>query len=251
MYWTKYYGLIPTSLSLSHLNWQAGTPDSDVKTVNVTFAYSFKKDLSPISLLEFNANSYIEDEANKETPYEPNFDTNYDIKNEDGTYSRPSGVHSGVPLVGAPFIAIKSIYNEMKRNKSNFLGYGAFDDNGNEIPFSLRLKFKPVPNTDNYPVGGDPALDYKQIYRHAYSYNSQGQKQWSVLNSLIQNSVQNPSFEPSNAIVNEVNGKVTNPGTTAVYNQSQGPLNPDNLDDENNEASQDISYVDNGNNLYA
>lgn len=249
MYWTKYYGLIPTSLSLSHLNWQAGSPDSDVKTVNVTFAYSFKKDLSPISLLEFNANSYIEDEDNKETPYEPNFDTNYDIKNEDGTYSSPSGVHSGVPLVGAPFIAIRSIYDKMKRNKSNFLGYGAFDDEGNEIPFSLRLKFKPVPNTDNYPVGGDPALDYKQIYRHAYSYNSQGQKQWSVLNSLIQNSVQNPSFEPSNAIVNEVNGKVTNPGTTAVYNQSQGPMSPENLNqiDEPNETDTDLSYTDTGN----
>ena len=249
MYWTKYYGLIPTSLSLSHLNWQAGSPDSDVKTVNVTFAYSFKKDLSPISLLEFNANSYIQDEDNQETPYEPNFDTNYDIKHEDGTYSTPSGVRSGVPLVGAPFITIRSIYSEMKRNKSNFLGYGASDNEGNEIPFSLRLKFKPVPNTDNYPVGGDPALDYKQIYRHAYSYNSQGQKQWSVLNSLIQNSVQTPNTEPANSIVNEVNGKVTNPGTTAIYNQSQGPMNPENLNqiDEPNETDADLSYTDTGN----
>lgn len=249
MYWTKYYGLIPISLSLSHLNWQAGSPDSDVKTVNVTFAYSFKKDLSPISLLEFNANSYIEDEDSKETPYEPNFDTNYDIKNDDGTYSTPSGVRSGVPLVGAPFIAIRSIYNKMERNKSNFLGYGASDDEGNELPFSLRLKFKPVPNTDNYPVGGDPALDYKQIYRHAYSYNSLGQKQWSLLNSLLQNSTQNPNTEPATAIVNEVTGKVTNPGSTTIYNQSQGPVSPDDLDqfDEPDKTNTDLSYTDTGN----
>lgn len=217
MYWTKYYGLIPISLSLNHLNWQAGSSDSDAKTVSVTFAYSFKKDLSPISLLEFNANSHIDDSDGSETFAEQNFDTTFDTKNDDGTLTAPAGVRSGVPLVGAPFIAIKSIKDV--NNKSNFLGFVPMNDDGTEANFSLRLKFKPVPNTDNLGKDGDSSIDYSRIYKHGYAYNNQ-ESSYSILKSLMKDSINSPT-DPNKVTVNKTNGKVVSTNQTETTASAQ------------------------------
>ena len=54
LYWSKYYGVFPMNTGANALSWDAGTPIGDNPKLNIKFSYSFKKDLSPISLLEFN-----------------------------------------------------------------------------------------------------------------------------------------------------------------------------------------------------
>lgn len=218
LYWTKYYGLIPVSLSLNHLNWQAGSTDTDIKTVSVTFAYSFKKDLSPISLLEFNSVANIDDQTGKSTAYESNFETTFDQTLSDGRIGYPSGVHSGVPLVGAPFIAIQSV--NIQNNQSKFIGYSSVDKEGKELPFSLKLKFKPVPNTDKLgESNGESAIDYSRIYKFGYGYHNQKGTQWSLINGLIQDATKN-SGARTQSISNPVTGKVTDTGTVPQVNPS-------------------------------
>ena len=54
LYWSKYYGVFPIVSGASALSWNAGTPIGEAPNLNITFAYSYKRDMSPISLLEFN-----------------------------------------------------------------------------------------------------------------------------------------------------------------------------------------------------
>lgn len=161
LYWTKYYGIIPKSFTLSQLNYTKGEVQSAPLQITVNFAYSFKRDLSPISLLEFNKVSNINDDsANAKSVYESNFDESFDEVNPDGTVNRVAGVRSGVPLVGAPFIAIYSNKDSIKNSNSH---YGLKPDPGKD--FKLLLKFKPVPNQDNDSKTTDSTFNYANIYR--------------------------------------------------------------------------------------
>lgn len=164
LYWTKYYGVFPRSFSLEHLNYTKGAPPGEAITINVEFAYSFKKDLSPISLLEFNKVSNIKDADGSKTIFESNFNRMFDQKNSSGEIVSPAGIGSGVPLVGAPFIVIRSVRDSIKDTKS-FLGLVEEDTS----PFKLLLKFKPVPNSSNN-LGSDhkvsdSTFDYDKIYK--------------------------------------------------------------------------------------
>ena len=182
LYWTKYYGLIPKSFTLSQLNYTKGEIPNSPLQITVSFAYSFKKDLSPISLLEFNKISNIPDDMNAKSVYEPNYDTMHDIKNPDGTINFASGVRSGVPLVGAPFIAINSVRDSIVDN-GNYYGLTPTKD------FKLVLKFKPVPNPDNDQSITDSTFMYKNIYSNKiFSSNSRSnQNQNSILNRMVNN----------------------------------------------------------------
>lgn len=88
LYWSKYYGVFPTVTGSSALSWDLNNPIGDGPKLNINFAYSFKKDLSPISLLEFNhvAN------ANEDMAWVPSYDTELG--------------HCTRPYVGAPYIEI-------------------------------------------------------------------------------------------------------------------------------------------------
>lgn len=87
LYWSKYYGIFPVTSGASALGWDLGTT-GDVPKLNIQFAYSFKRDMSPISLLEFNNVSDITDDV----AWIPAYD---------------NGVNQTArPYVGSPYIEI-------------------------------------------------------------------------------------------------------------------------------------------------
>ena len=93
LYWTKYYGVFPVNTGSSALSWNNG-PDSNMEKLNIKFAYSCKKDLSPISLLEFNnvANTAGSIDKSNRISNVPSFDSNV--------------AGSSRPFVGSPYIEI-------------------------------------------------------------------------------------------------------------------------------------------------
>lgn len=56
IYWTKYYGIIPTNVPYSALSFNEGSP-IHTPEVQIQYAYSFKDDMNPLALAEFNRNS--------------------------------------------------------------------------------------------------------------------------------------------------------------------------------------------------
>jgi hypothetical protein len=99
LYWTKYYGVFPVNTGANALSWNSNNSPGDAPRLDIRFKYSFKRDLSPISLLEFNNCSglpgswdSLSRKSNK-TVYETQFNTEY--------------AHSARPYVGVPFIQMK------------------------------------------------------------------------------------------------------------------------------------------------
>lgn len=87
IFWSKYYGVFPSTVPSSQYSWGEGNVITDTK-LSVTYQFSFKEDFNPYSILEFNHNANI---SNGIT-YEP-------------TYNPELG-HSGNTWVGAPFIEV-------------------------------------------------------------------------------------------------------------------------------------------------
>lgn len=87
IFWSKYYGVFPANVPSSAYSWNAGEP---IKQTNlgITYQYSFKEDLNPSALVEFNLNSNIMD--NEKLKYE-------------ATYNPYLGT-TGYTWVGKPFI---------------------------------------------------------------------------------------------------------------------------------------------------
>ena len=113
LYWSKYYGVFPLTTGASALDWELAN-QADSPKLNIKFAYSFKKDLSPISLLEFNnvAN------ANGDMTWIPSYDVNL--------------AHCSRPFVGAPYI-------EMDLGVPNM---GSNDVNRATKRTTIKLKFR-------------------------------------------------------------------------------------------------------------
>lgn len=91
LYWTKYYGVFPVNTGVSALSWDNNTPIGDTLKLNIRFNYSYKRDLSPISLIEFNniANVSSLSDAVSENSFNVNLG------------------HSTRPFTGPPFIEMK------------------------------------------------------------------------------------------------------------------------------------------------
>jgi hypothetical protein len=89
LFWSKYYGVYPTSIPSSQYSWNAG---SFVNPENITiqYNYSWKDDFNPTALLEFNANAKIDSYQGGNLKHAPSFDT--------------SLFHMGSPIVGTPYI---------------------------------------------------------------------------------------------------------------------------------------------------
>lgn len=56
VFWTKYWGVFPTNYPSSAFSMNSGNPVS-VPEISIQYDYSFKKDMDPIILAEFNKNS--------------------------------------------------------------------------------------------------------------------------------------------------------------------------------------------------
>lgn len=115
LYWSKYYGIYPLNTGASALSWDLNNSIGETPKLNIRFGYCYKRDLSPISLLEFNhAANISEDDAISEN-----------------SFNVALG-HSSRPLVGTPFIEMK--LGDMK------LVPDSVDRNRNRS--EIRLKFR-------------------------------------------------------------------------------------------------------------
>lgn len=116
LYWSKYYGVFPTNTGASALSWDNGSPIGDTPKLNIRFSYSYKKDLSPVSLIEFNNNAKI-------------------LKASDAVSENSFNVNLGQsarPYVGAPFIELKLGDMTLKRDNVNYM----------QNRTQIRLKFR-------------------------------------------------------------------------------------------------------------
>lgn len=86
IFWSKYYGVFPTDIPSSQLTWSAGNVIKD-PSMDVQFAFSFKRDYHPYTLLEFNYNSRV---GSNSPTYAPIYD--------DKLLTASNGI------VGAPYI---------------------------------------------------------------------------------------------------------------------------------------------------
>ena len=71
LFWSKYYGVFPTNIPTTQYSWAKNTTVSNPE-LTVDFAYSFKKDFVPETIMEFNTNAGVGVEAVSD--YEPVFD---------------------------------------------------------------------------------------------------------------------------------------------------------------------------------
>lgn len=126
LYWSKYYGVFPVNTGASALSWDIGTPVGESPKLSIRFNYSFKRDMSPISLLEFNYNARIESmmDAIAESAYNVNLG------------------HTARPYVGCPFISMKLGNAELHPDDT--------DHKRNRTEIRLKFKSKtPKSLTDN------------------------------------------------------------------------------------------------------
>ena len=114
LYWSKYYGIFPTSTGVSALSWDNDTPLGSAPKLNITFAYSYKLDLNPISLVEFNYNAGIGEDMTAISSYDAGL------------------AHSARPLVATPYIEFEEAEPSITSNTTV---------SGRSIA-GLKLKFK-------------------------------------------------------------------------------------------------------------
>ena len=120
LFWSKYYGVYPSTIPSNQYSWSAGTLLSNI-TLDVKFNYSWKEDYDIAAIAEFNYNSHLEN-AIRST----NGSNTVDMV---PTYNKSLGT-AGRTWVGAPFI--ETIYE----NGGDAGSYG----NGN---MKFKLRFRP------------------------------------------------------------------------------------------------------------
>ena len=87
LFWSKYYGVYPTTIPSSQYSWESDTPLRP-NSLQISYNYSYKQDYDPSTLTEFNINAGITDSSN--IVYAPLYD--------------PKLFHIGTTWVGTPFI---------------------------------------------------------------------------------------------------------------------------------------------------
>lgn len=128
LYWTKYYGVFPISTGASALSWELGQEQGTPK-LDITFAYSYKADLTPIALEEFNYNA-----GEISGQWVPSYDIDM-----------PG---SARPLVGCPYIELVDKEPEIKAGTNH-----VYNTSQQEIE-SIKLRFQ----KDNSGVRTDRSL---------------------------------------------------------------------------------------------
>lgn len=119
LFWSKYYGVYPSTIPSNQYSWSAGTLLSHI-TLDVKFNYSWKEDYNLAAIAEFNYNSRLEDAIQS--------GSNGNSVAMVPTYNKNLGT-AGRTWVGAPFI--ETVYE----NGGDTGNYG----NGNMI-FKLRFR---------------------------------------------------------------------------------------------------------------
>lgn len=127
LYWTKYYGVFPVNTGANALSLDSINSSGESPKLNIRFKYSFKRDLSPISLLEFNRCSGIT--SSRAARYQSSFNTEYG--------------HTSRPYVGTPFIEMKI------PNAGPNLVPDSIDKTDRNTA-SLRLRFKDIPSITGF-----------------------------------------------------------------------------------------------------
>ena len=115
LYWSKYYGVYPTNTGANALSWDIGNPIGNMPKPSIKFRYAYKKDISPISLMEFNNLSLYSNDYNSLDSYDPAYN------------------HSSRAYVGSPYIELDYKLTSLVNN----------DVNRNQGRTSIRLKFLP------------------------------------------------------------------------------------------------------------
>ena len=87
LFWSKYYGVYPTSIPSSQYSWNSGS-FVNPETITIQYNYSWKEDFNPTAIVEFNANAKVT--QSMYAAYAPTFDKTL--------------FHMGDPLVGVPYI---------------------------------------------------------------------------------------------------------------------------------------------------
>ena len=144
LYWTKYFGVFPINTGASALSWDMANGIGDSQKLTINFKYSFKRDLSPISLIEFNCASGIEYMLAHDIPIvsESSFNPNYN--------------HSSRPYVGAPFVEFSFGSKEDNNDKEDVNVFGNNADMFGKDTNHIRLKFHKT---------GDSKLSDDLLYR--------------------------------------------------------------------------------------
>lgn len=136
LYWSKYYGVFPISTGAGALSWDNDSPIGNAPKLSVRFKYAWKRDLSPISLLEFNNLAKISSSPTSENSFNAQLN------------------HSARPFVGTPFI-------EMFLAEPRLVANGVESAQGRT---SLRLKFK-----RGTEING---VNDNVLYRNSLAYNN-------------------------------------------------------------------------------
>ena len=123
LYWSKYFGIFPINTGAQALSWDLTTPIGDNPKINISFRYSFKRDMSPISLIEFNSVANVLSAVS-----EPGYD--------------PELNQSGRPFVGSPFIQM-NLPDPRALSSSGGVNMGESYSRA-----SVRLKFRPIEDTN-------------------------------------------------------------------------------------------------------
>lgn len=113
IFWSKYYGIFPTTIPSNQYAW-GGSSIIENPKLDITYKFSFKEDMNPEALIEFNANSGVK----KSQKYVPIYD--------------PKLGHVGSTWVGAPYIETVT------------------DNTDPECPYTFKLRFRPADSKINY-----------------------------------------------------------------------------------------------------
>ena len=98
LFWTKYYGVFPSQIPVTHLSWGKGQPISP-SDFTIEYQYSFKEDCNPYAIMEFNHNSRLSG-GDSNIAYAPIYNKYTNSASEN--------------WVGAPFISYDSKINRYK-----------------------------------------------------------------------------------------------------------------------------------------
>jgi hypothetical protein len=126
LYWSKYYGVFPTNTGANALSWNLTDSMGDVPKLNIKFKYSFKRDMSPISLVEFNNIANLSSSSG--TRYVDAYSSSTNECSE--------------PFVGKPFIEMKLSAPQLAAGTVNYA----------QALSQIRLKFTPCASTPNDDV---------------------------------------------------------------------------------------------------
>lgn len=139
LYWSKYYGVFPVTTGAGALTWDNDQPISAGPKLNIRFRYAFKRDMSPISLIEFNNIAGVGkiSNPNEVVNYQPPYDWNVN--------------QSTRPFVGKPFVQMTLQTPEIIRGGVNRAA----------MKTQIRLKF--TRNSGNN-------LSDDTMYRAGYDY---------------------------------------------------------------------------------